>query len=105
MRTLNYRSAEDNARGAAINAAYRNEQMRGTYTPAEQNAAQRVIDMLDLAYNATFFINYRKTFIAVKAAQVEAKGKAIAKEVIKLLEAKGYTIINTKQGIVVRIMR
>lgn len=103
MRTLNYKAADDNARGAAINAAYKNAQMRSTYTAAEQNAAQRVIDMLDLAYNAKFFINYRKTFIAVKAQDATAKGKAIAKEVIKLLENKGYTIVNTKQGLVVRI--
>ncbi len=104
MKQLNYRDAEENKRGAALNAYYRNRDMAATYTLSQQCLAQRALDLLDTAYAyAESYINYRKKFIAVKIAGCIRRDKALAKEAVSILEEKGYTVVSTPQGIVVRI--
>jgi hypothetical protein len=104
MKQLNYRDADDNKRGAALNAYFRNREMAATYTVAQQCLAQRALDLLDTAYAyAESYINYRKKFIAVKIAGCIRRDKALAKEAVSILEGKGYTVVSTPQGIVVRI--
>lgn len=106
MKQLQYRDAEDNRRGAALNAYYRNREMACTYTPAQQCLAQRALDLLDTAYAyAQSYINYRKKFIAVKIEGALKRDRKMAAEAVSILEAKGYTVVSTAQGIVVRIPR
>ena len=106
MKQLNYRDAEDNGRGAAVNAYYRNREMACTYTPAQQCLAQRALDLLDTAYAyAQSYINYRKKFIAVKIEGAMRRDRKLAAEAVSILEDKGYQVVSTAQGIVVRIPR
>ena len=106
MKSLNYRDAEDNKRGAALNAYYRNREMAMTYSPAEQCMAQRALDLLDTAFAyAKSYINYRKTFMAVKIEGAIKRDKALAREAVSILESRGYGVVSTPQGIVVRIPR
>jgi len=106
MKQLNTRSAEDNAYKAAVNAHYRNREMACTYTREQQCLAQRALDILDTAYAyANSYINYRKKFIAVKIAGQIARDKTISKQAVSILEDKGYEVVATAQGIVVRIPR
>ena len=106
MKQLNYRDAEDNKRGAALNAFYRNRELACTYSPAQQCLAQRALDLLDTAFAyAESYINYRKTFIAVKIQGAVKRDKSLAREAVSILESKGYSVVSTPQGIVVRIPR
>jgi hypothetical protein len=106
MKQLNTVSAEDNAYKAALNAHYRNREMACTYTREQQCLAQRALDILDTAYSyANSYINYRKKFIAVKIAGQTARDRAISKQAVEILELKGYSVVKTPQGIVVRIPR
>ncbi len=106
MKQLNYRDADDNRRGAALNAYFRNRELACTYTVQQQSLAQRALDILDTAYAyAESYINYRKTFIAVKLEGAIRKDKTLAREAVSILEGKGYTVVATPQGIVVRIPR
>lgn len=106
MKQLRYRDAEDNRRGAAVNAYYRNREMAATYTLSQQCLAQRALDLLDTAYAyAESYINYRKKFIAVKIEGAIKRDKALAREAVSILESKGYEVVATPQGIVVRIPR
>lgn len=104
MLQANYTTADDNASKAAVNAYYSNKQYKNTYTVAEQTLAQCALDVLHTAYKFTSsYINYRKTFIAVKIAGYTAYNKATAKLAISILEEKGYTVVVTQQGLIVRI--
>ncbi len=106
MKQLNYRDAEDNRRGAALNAYFRNRDMACTYTREQQCLAQRALDLLDTAYAyAESYINYRKKFIAVKIEGAIRRDKTVAREAVSILESKGYEVVVTPQGIVVRIPR
>ena len=106
MKQLNYRDAEDNRRGAALNAYYRNRELACTYTREQQCLAQRALDLLDTAYAyAQSYINYRKKFIAVKLEGALRRDRARAAEAVSILESKGYEVVVTAQGIVVRIPR
>ena len=107
MKQLNYRDADDNRRGAALNAYYRNRELACTYTRDQQCLAQRALDILHTGYAfAESYINYRKTFIAVKVAGVIKRNKAQAALALDILEKdKGYTVVSTPQGVVVRIPR
>ena len=106
MKALMYRDAEDNRRGAALNAYYRNRELACTYTREQQCLAQRALDLLDTAFAyARSYINYRKTFIAVKLEGAIKRDRKMAKEAVSILESKGYTVVATPQGIVVRIPR
>lgn len=107
MKQLRTQAADDNnKRGAAVNAYYRNRELACTYTPAQQCLAQRALDILDTAYAyADSYINYRKKFIAVKIAGQLARNKQLALTALTILEHKGYDIAQTPQGLVVRIPR
>jgi hypothetical protein len=106
MKQLNTVGAEDNARGAALNAYFRNREMACTYTREQQCLAQRALDILDTAYAyANSYINYRKKFIAVKIAGQISRDRRISKQAISILEDKGYEVVTTPQGLVVRIPR
>jgi hypothetical protein len=106
MKQLNYRDADDNKRGAALNAHYRNREMAMSYTPAQQCMAQRALDILDegFAYDESY-INYRKKFMAVKIEGAIKRNRKKAAEIIGILEDRGYSVVSTAQGIVVRIPR
>jgi hypothetical protein len=104
MKQLNYRDADDNKRGAALNAYFRNREMACTYSREQQCLAQRALDLLDTAYAyAESYINYRKKFIAVKISGAIKRDKSLAKQAVSILEDKGYAVVSTPQGIVVRI--
>ena len=106
MKQLNYRDADDNRRGAAVNAYYRNRELACTYTREQQCLAQRALDILDCAYAyAQSYINYRKKFIAVKLEGALRRDRARAAEAVSILESRGYEVVSTAQGIVVRIPR
>ena len=106
MKQLNYKDADDNRRGAAVNAYYRNRELACTYTREQQCLAQRALDILDCAYAyAQSYINYRKKFIAVKLEGALRRDRARAAEAVSILESRGYEVVVTAQGIVVRIPR
>jgi hypothetical protein len=103
MQELDTKDAGQFARYAAIDAERRNSNNKTHYTQEQVRKALSVRDLLDTAFRYTsLYINYRKKFIAVKAEGAQARD-TIAKEVLKLFEANGYSVVSTPQGIIVRI--
>jgi hypothetical protein len=107
MKFINTQAADDgNKRGAALNAHFRNREMAGTYTREQQCMAQRAMDILDTAFAyAESYINYRKKFIAVNIKGVIKRDRKIAAEAMSIFQGRGYDVVATPQGIVVRIPR
>jgi hypothetical protein len=103
--TLDTKAAGQYARGAAINAEMRNREMRSTWTSEKRSAAQTVLDLLDMAYKGNFYINYRKKFIAVKVDAPIVRDRLTVKAVKAVFKDNAYDVVNTPQGLVVRIMR
>lgn len=69
-----FKAAGQFARGAAINARYRDFANKCHYTPREQARAETIRDLVGIAFpTSECFINYRKKFIAVK---ISKPGKA-----------------------------
>ena len=65
-----FRAAGGFARGAAINAIYRDRNNKLTYSAREQARAETVRDLVGIAFpTSECFVNYRKTFIAVKISK------------------------------------
>lgn len=91
---------------AAVNADYLNRMNACTYTSNERAKGQQLLDVIDLAYNyKESFINFRKTFIAVKIEYPRIKDAKLAKEVDAIIEERGYSKVVTPQGMIIRIMR
>lgn len=107
MQFINTHAAEENNKqGAAINAHYRNREMACTYTREQQCLAQRALDLLDTAYAyANSYINYRKKFIAVNIKGTHKRDRKLAAQALSILAERGYSVVATPQGIVVRIPR
>lgn len=104
--TLNTVSADDNARGAAANAYYRNRELACTYTREQQCLAQRVLDVVQLGYAyAQAYTNYRKKFIAVKLTGLVVRDRKLAAQALECIAARGYRVETTPQGTIIRISR
>ena len=103
MQELETQNAGQYARYAAIDAQRRNSNNKSHYTQDEIRRALSVRDLLDTAFRyKSLYINYRKKFIAVKAESAQAKDTR-ARDVLKLFESNGYSVVSTPQGIIVRI--
>lgn len=103
---LDTKSAGFYAYAAAINAAALNSRICSTYTQKERNAAQTAFDIIDSYYShKKMYINYRKTFIAIKIDAAEAYSKRDVAKLDAVFATKGYTKVITPQGIVYRIPR
>jgi hypothetical protein len=103
MQELETQNAGQYARYAAIDAQRRNSNNKSHYTQDEIRKALSVRDLLDTAFRySSLYINYRKKFIAVKAEGAQARD-SLARDVLKLFEANGYSVVSTPQGIIVRI--
>jgi hypothetical protein len=103
MQELDTKDAGQYARYAAIDAQRRNSNNKTHYTQDEIRRALSVRDLLDTAFRyKSLYINYRKKFIAVKAESAQARD-SMARDVLKLFESNGYSVVSTPQGIIVRI--
>lgn len=103
---LKYSDAEENKRGAYVNALFRNKQYEHTYTPKQRAQAQTLVDVIDLAYKGSTYVNYRKQFISVKLAKGAFKrDKHFAQQLTLLCVEKGYAVVTTPQGTIYRIAR
>ena len=106
MYTLNTVDAQENARGAAVNAYYRNRELACTYTREQQCRAQRVLDVMQLGYAyAAAYTNYRKKFIAVKLEGARVRDKKMAAEAMLCMQERGYRVETSPQGTIIRIPR
>lgn len=104
MLLANFVSADDNARKAAISARFNNKKYKHLYTNAQKTTAQCALDILHTAFNfANSYINFRKTCIAVKITNYAAHDIATALLALDILKEKGYAIVSTNQGLIVRI--
>jgi hypothetical protein len=105
-RKLNTKSAGRFAFAATRDAERQNNENASCYSSAERAAANTARDLLDLAYAYKgLHINYRKTFIAVKVDGPIARDKQTVRAVKETFAEKGYEVLVSKQGIIVRIKR
>ena len=105
MKELDTKEAGGFAFAAAMDAQRRNSNNKSHYTQEQIRRALTVRDLLDSAFSyKSLYINYRQKFIAVKAEGARARD-SMAREVVKLFEANGYTVAQTAQGLLVRIAK
>jgi len=105
MKELDTKEAGGFAFAAAMDAQRRNTNNKSTYTAEQIRRALTVRDLIDTAFSYTkLYINYRAKFIAVKAESARRKD-SMAAEVVLLFESNGYGVVNTPQGLIVRIAR
>ena len=91
------------AYAAIVDAQRRNTNNKSHYSAEQINSALTVRDLLDSAFRYNrLYINYRQRFIAVKAEGARAKD-ALAKQVLALFGERGYSVVSTPQGMIVRI--
>jgi hypothetical protein len=103
---LNYRDADDKKLPVAVKAYLANRKMACTYTAAQQILAQKALDLLDLAFDyIDSYINFRKKFMTLKLRGAQVRDRALSLEVVNILEQKGYDVVETPQGLLVRIHR
>ena len=101
-----FKAAGQFARGAAINAIYRDRENRMTYSPREQARAETARDLAGIAFpTSECFINYRKTFIAVKISKPSKARMAdrMAQMFEDAMEDYKATKVVTETSIVYRI--
>jgi hypothetical protein len=105
MKELETKDAGNYAYAAARDAQRRNTNNKSLYTQDEIRRALTVRDLLDSAFSySNLYINYRKTFISVKAEGARARDR-MAREVVKLFETNGYDVAQSPQGLIVRIVK
>lgn len=106
MKQLKYLSADENSKGAAIRARIYTQEHSHRWTLAEKSRAQTVVDVLHTAYAfAEHYINYRKTFISIKITGMIRRSKELAKQADAIIQERGYTVISTPQGMIIRIAK
>ena len=104
MKQLKYLAADEHSQGAAIRARLYSQEHSHRYTAREKVQAQCVLDLLHTAYAyAESYINYRKTFISIKLTGVIRRSKDLAQEALDIIQERGYTVVATPQGMVIRI--
>jgi hypothetical protein len=105
IKELDTKDAGRYAFAAAMDAQRRNSNNKSTYTQEQIRRAVSARDLIDTAFSYTkLYINYRSKFIAIKAESARRKD-SMAAEVVKLFETNGYGVVNTPQGMIVRIAR
>jgi len=106
--TLNTEEASTKAfaRFAVLDERRRSSDAKTFYSQAQLTSALRVSDLLDYAYNyKNKYINYRKTFIAIKLDNPRVLDKAMLDAVEELFAEQGYTKAVSPQGIIYRMPR
>ena len=102
---LDTKDAGRYAFAAAMDAQRQNSNNKSHYTQEQIRQAVTARDLIDTAFSYTkLYINYREKFIAVKAEGARRKD-SMAQEVVKLFETRGYGVVTTAQGMIVRIAR
>ena len=105
MKELETKDAGNYAYAAARDAQRRNTNNKSSYTQEQIRRALTVRDLLDSAFSySNLYINYRKTFISVKAEGARARDR-MAREVVTLFESNGYAVAQSPQGLIVRIAK
>ncbi len=105
MKELETKDAGNYAYAAARDAQRRNTNNKSSYTQEQIRRALTVRDLLDSAFSySNLYINYRKTFISVKAEGARARDR-MAREVVTLFESNGYAVAQSPQGLIVRIVK
>jgi len=99
-------SAANYGWAAVIDADRCSREHVGRYTPKQQSTAETLKDLIELGYyNTGVFVNYRKTFVAVKIADPKVRNKQVAKELDELFAERGYEKVTSNQGIIVRLFK
>jgi|APCry1669190327_1035288.scaffolds.fasta_scaffold49447_1 hypothetical protein len=103
LQELDTKEAGRFAFAAAIDADRRNSNNKSHYSQEQIRRALSVRDLIDTAFTySKLYINYRKKFIAVKAEGARRKDQ-LAREVLDLFTANGYSVVSTPQGMIVRL--
>ena len=103
--TIGTLPAEDSKKAAVfLRARTNNTVNKSHFSQAQQNVVVRVSDMLQTFFNATPYVNYRKTIASVKFTRNAAKTKQF-KQYEQHLESQGWVKKLTAQGIIYTIKK
>jgi hypothetical protein len=100
---LDTKPAGRHAYAARMDAERRNTNNKSLYTAEQIKRAVTVHDLMHTAYSHSLLeINYRKTFIAVKAEGARARD-TMAKTLMELFQSRGYRVVRSPQSLIIRL--
>lgn len=103
MKDIDNKPAGRFAFAASMDAQRRNTNNKSLYSEAQIRKAITVMDLMDTAFSSkSLHINYRKTFITIKAENARPRD-GMAKTVIELFKNNGYLLKQSAQGLIVRL--
>lgn len=89
---------------AARDAERRSQNNRHLYTSEQRGRARTAADLIHGAYKYDqLYINYRKTFIAIKVEHAEVRNRRMLKVMDDIFAERGYTKAVTPHGVVYRL--
>lgn len=100
---LNTRSAGRFAYAAAKDASRYSDECRMLYTGAERARVDTFVDLVDMAYSARVFINYRKKWVQIYMKDVQVRDRRWTKELDNIIEERGYEKAKSESGLTIRM--
>lgn len=100
---LNTRSAGRYAYAAAIDANRYSDECRMRYNGAERARVDTFVDLVNMAYSARVFTNYRKKWVQVYLKDVIVRDRKWARELDHIIAERDYEKVRTESGVTIRM--
>lgn len=103
---VNFNRPSTSAQGSFIDAQEIHNRWWDTYTPAQQNLAHLLVNLLGTAFSyEKTYITARPTMLSVKISNAEVIDRVKAFDLCTYLDSLNLETVFTKQGMIVRIRR
>ena len=100
---LNTRSAGRYAYAAAVDANRYSDECRMRYNGSERARVETFVDLVNMAYSARVFTNYRKKWVQVFLKDVIVRDRKWARELDNIIEERNYEKVRTESGVSIRM--
>ncbi len=100
---LKTRSAGQYAWAAAQDANRYSDECRMLYTGAERARVDTFVDLVNMAYSARVYTNYRKKWVQVYLKDVQIRDRKWAQEIDAIIEERNYEKVRTESCVTIRM--
>ena len=100
---LNTRSAGRYAYAAAIDANRYSDECRMLYNGAERARVDTFVDLVNMAYSARVFTNYRKKWVQIYLKDVIVRDRKWARELDNIIAERNYEKARSESGVTIRM--
>ncbi len=100
---LNTRPAGRYAYAAAIDANRYSDECRMRYNGNERARVDTFVDLVNMAYSARVFTNYRKKWVQIYLKDVIVRDRKWARELDNIIAERNYEKVRTESGVTIRM--